>query len=814
MNKLILRELLRQFPQFSVALFCIIFALMGFFFVLDLGYNFENSLQNQARTMLGADAVISSNQLPISDDEYENLTKISDKSSKTMKFRTMLRFQNHAKLVEVKASDSVQPLVGAHILSNDSMDLSANSVYIAKNLAEQSHLKIGDKVNIGEAEFSINGIIIKESDSANGQFELGPRVMMRINDLAQTQLIARGSLINYRYNFLTDSQDALDKITAITKKLGLRLIQPQNAMQNFDQNTNRFTQYLGLIGLIIMVISMVALSQTIKLFLWKRQPALALMKSWGMSRQYLLTIHSIFLISIIALACIIGQFLAHSLAVIMMPYIASFLPVNIALSVPWSLGFLVLVLVLLWSMIGIFGYLYQYLAISPAVLFGNVAEISEPKGLTIKWRIMQFIALFLTNGILFAIFPNGRSILIFLAGLCAILAIFWLLSWQIGKITRYLSQFSGNFGAVWHHSILKFSQQKQQTQAFFIVMGIICTCNFTLILTKNSLIHNFSTLGQSLIPSYFLIDITDEELPQLQAKLPQFKEFSKLDAVPMLRGRITHFNDIEIEKIQAPADFQWVINADRAITFADEPPSNAEITQGKWWQKDTQELFVSLEEGTAQAFNLKIHDTIQIMILGRSFKAKIANFRRVNWQSLGVNFVMVFSSFPLASAPHNSMAALYSVGDGAKIMQFFNQEFPSISIVDIQNIMQDIQKILNIITQASQGFGLYSLGISGLIWLFLSFVYVEYNAQNTKLLFYMGFTPRQIFIGILWEFCCILVPILLISLLISWGFSWILVQNILKLNFIFQGSEIIGIILAYFIALLIFLQIAIKRAIN
>jgi putative ABC transport system permease protein len=67
---------------------------------------------------------------------------------------------------------------------------------------------------------------------------------------------------------------------------------------------------------------------------------------------------------------------------------------------------------------------------------------------------------------------------------------------------------------------------------------------------------------------------------------------------------------------------------------------------------------VSLEERTAKDLNLKLGDTITVNVLGRNVTARIANLRAVDWQNLGINFVLVFSPGTFAGAPHTDIATL------------------------------------------------------------------------------------------------------------------------------------------------------------
>src|SRR3712207_8464690 len=45
----------------------------------------------------------------------------------------------------------------------------------------------------------------------------------------------------------------------------------------------------------------------------------------------------------------------------------------------------------------------------------------------------------------------------------------------------------------------------------------------------------------------------------------------------------------------------------------------------------------------SEALGLDVGDTVTVNVLGRDVTARIANLRRVEWESLSINFVMVFS---------------------------------------------------------------------------------------------------------------------------------------------------------------------------
>jgi antitoxin component of MazEF toxin-antitoxin module len=127
----------------------------------------------------------------------------------------------------------------------------------------------------------------------------------------------------------------------------------------------------------------------------------------------------------------------------------------------------------------------------------------------------------------------------------------------------------------------------------------------------------------------------------------------------MLRGRLVSLKGIDARDFKAPDDAQWVLRGDRGITYSATLPENSTLVEGNWWPADySGKNLVSFDAELARQMGLAIGDTIEVNVLGRTILAEIHNLRRVEWQSLAINFVMVFSPNTFAGAPHSHLATL------------------------------------------------------------------------------------------------------------------------------------------------------------
>ena len=184
---------------------------------------------------------------------------------------------------------------------------------------------------------------------------------------------------------------------------------------------------------------------------------------------------------------------------------------------------------------------------------------------------------------------------------------------------------------------------------------------------------------------------------------------AKIEQVPMLRGRIVSANGIKADDLKAAEGSRWVLRGDRGITYAREVPAGSRIVDGQWWSADySGEPLVSLESRTAHDLDLKIGDTITVNVLGRNVTARIANLRAVEWENLGINFVLVFSPGLFDGAPHTDIATLTFADGGTpaeetKIVKALADAFPTVTAVRVKDALDAIGSLIGKLVLALRG---------------------------------------------------------------------------------------------------------------
>jgi putative ABC transport system permease protein len=191
--------------------------------------------------------------------------------------------------------------------------------------------------------------------------------------------------------------------------------------------------------------------------------------------------------------------------------------------------------------------------------------------------------------------------------------------------------------------------------------------------------------------------------------------------VPMLRGRIVSANGILAENLKPKDDAAWVLQSDRGITYGGEIPTGSRLVEGQWWgaEYDGPPL-VSFEKKIADGLGLKLGDPITVNVLGRNITTRIANMRTVDWQNLGINFVMVFSPNAFRGAPATHLATLTYADGGspaqeAAVIRAVAETFPMVTTVRVKDALEAIGAIIANLVLAIRGASALTLLVAALV---------------------------------------------------------------------------------------------------
>jgi putative ABC transport system permease protein len=129
---------------------------------------------------------------------------------------------------------------------------------------------------------------------------------------------------------------------------------------------------------------------------------------------------------------------------------------------------------------------------------------------------------------------------------------------------------------------------------------------------------------------------------------------------------------------------------------------------------------VSFSKDIAEGLGLDIGDSLVVNVLGRNIAVRVANIRTVEWRTMGINFVMIFSPNTFAGAPHTSLATLtYSEpADAAREIALAREvalAFPAVSTVRVKEALEAINQLVGQLATAIRGASVVALATSVLV---------------------------------------------------------------------------------------------------
>ncbi|MEO0813536.1 MAG: FtsX-like permease family protein, partial [Myxococcota bacterium] len=255
------------------------------------------------------------------------------------------------------------------------------------------------------------------------------------------------------------------------------------------------------------------------------------------------------------------------------------------------------------------------------------------------------------------------------------------------------------------------------TTSVMLSVGLGLTVLATIAMIERNLTYQIEQQLPSKAPAFFFIDIQNDQVEQFEKTLKDVPGVERVDRVPMLRGRVMSINETPVEELENVAqDVRWVIESERGLTYMAKPSEGTELAEGEWWPEDYRgEPLISFGEEQAKGLGIGVGDTVTVNVLGRDITGKIANLRKIDFRSLSINFVIVFSPGMLDSAPHTHLATAYmtesaeetafdAVGDG----------FPNITIVRVKDAIEAASQLVGSIAGGIRVAAIFTL-IAGVL---------------------------------------------------------------------------------------------------
>jgi putative ABC transport system permease protein len=243
----------------------------------------------------------------------------------------------------------------------------------------------------------------------------------------------------------------------------------------------------------------------------------------------------------------------------------------------------------------------------------------------------------------------------------------------------------------------------------------------------------------------------------------------------------------------------WALTGERGLTYADAVPEGNALTAGKWWGPNyTGEPLVSIDENLAKALKLKLGDYLTIGLLGVERSARIASFRRIDWDSMGFNYVLVFTPNAIADAPHN-LAATIDLPPGAQaggLLRELVRQFPSSSVIEVGQILREARGLLDQVGTAILAAASVAV-LAGLAVLLGAVAAARASRMyDNVILRVLGASRRQLLTLILAEYGLLALLLAGVALALGTLLSWLVVVELFEFTWLPDWPRILSVLAA------------------
>ena len=805
------RDLSARFKGLRLLLVCLFLGVGALAAIGTLTGAIERELSTRGRLILGGDIEFSMWQRGATAPEAAAFAKLGKVSGGT-RLQAMARAGDLAAPVELKAIDPNWPLVGTLTLKDNRTVGAppAGTAWLAEGAAERLGLRTGQSFAIGSQQLKVGGIIADEPDRLGEGFALGAVVLVDAGFPARAGLTVPGAMYRSKYRIALarpgNPEDIGKRLKAQFPSAGFELRTRDRAAPGAERFVTRMGEFLVLVGLAALVIAGIGIGGGVASYLEARRSSIATLKVLGASSR---DIARIYLLQITATA-LVGIAAGLAAGLLVMPLLGQALGALL----PVQAGFVFDPGAL--ARASVYGLLIALVFAAPPLLrarrYPAMALMrARVSPLASGWReALVPIGLGLTAiiGLALATAAQVKVTAGFLAGAAALLGVLGALGWGIGKVAARVPRPRDPLLRI---ALGNLHRPGAQTGALVTALGFGLAAFVVLAAIQTSLDANIAARVPQRAPDYFVLDVPRDRAGEFAAAVTKVAPAAQVRTVPTLRGAILAYGPkaamTRVADLKEIPEDAWPLRGERGLTYSDTVPEGNSVTDGKWWSKGyAGPPLVSVDERLAEALDLQLGDQLTIGVLGVERTATIASFRRIDWDSLGFNYVLVYSPNALADAPHNLAATIDLPGEqrSGELLRALVREFPSSSVIEIGGVLTQARDLLRQVSTAILSAASVAV-LAGIAVLLGAIAAARASrSYDNVILRVLGASRRQLLLLQVAEYGLLAVLLAGVALALGTGLAWIVIVQLFEFDWLPHWPTVLGVLGAGLALVLLF----------
>ncbi|ANY19767.1 macrolide transporter ATP-binding /permease protein [Tsuneonella dongtanensis] len=795
------RDLSARFRGLRLLLVCLFLGTGALAAIGTLTGTIEQQLEERGREFLGGDLQVGVWQRALAPDELDALEELGTVSQGT-RMQAMATTGEAAAPVELKAVDDGWPLYGtATLVGGRSIGAPpAGTAWVAQGAADRLGVAVGDRFSVGTAELEVGGILDAEPDRLGEGFQLGPTVIVRSDVPAAAGLTAPGAMYrtktNVKFASAQDAQAAEDALKARFPNAGFEIRTRDRGAPGADRFVGRMGEFLTLVGLAALVIAGIGIGGGVSSYLDARRQGIATLKVLGATSADIARIYALE----IGAAALVGSLAGIAVGVAVTPILASALDglLPVGSGVTFAPGALLTALA--------YGLLVALVFAAPplvrarhfpamALMRERVSPLArDPKAVIPVLAGLAAIAALALGTARDPLLTAG-----FLAGAAGALALLALIGWGIRKGAAALPRPRDPLRRA---ALANLHRPGAATGTLVTALGFGLAAFVLLAAVQTSIDGTVARRVPAQAPDYFVLDLPKDRAAEFGAIVEKDAPGSEVRTVPALRGAILAYGPKDaMTRVATLGDNlpegAWALRGERGLTYSTAVPEGNTVTEGEWWPGDyAEEPLVSVDEDLAQAIGLEVGDYLTIGVLGVERTARIASLRRIDWQTMGFNYVLVFSPNTLQDAPHNLAATVELKDEAGKsaLLQSLVRAFPSSSVIETGPVLRQARDLLAQVGLATLAAASVAV-LAGLAVLLGAIAAARAQRMyDTVVLRVLGASRRQVLVLALAEYGALAAVLAGVALAIGLGAAWFVVTQMFEFEWLPAWPAVFGVL--------------------
>jgi len=799
--KIARRDLHRRFRGLRLLLACLFLGVGALAAIGTLTSAIRGELDSQGRAILGGDFEVEVWQRPLDDAETAFLRQFGD-LSEGLRLQAMARNGDAAAPVELKAVDDKWPLYGAFTLAGgrEARAPPEGQAWLAQGAAERLGLSVGDTFGLGSATLTVGGIIGEEPDRLSEGFALGQTVIVRADLPGRAGLTAPGALyqtkVRVRFDRTRDPAQVAEAVKQRFPDSGFETRTRDTASPGAERFVSRMGEFLTLVGLAALAIAGIGIGGGVASYLEARRTSIATLKILGATSGDIARIYALQLGAAALAGAIAGLAAGVCVTPLFAKVLGDLLPVRAGLVVDG------------WALVraALFGLLVALAFAAPplararlypamALMRARVAPLRR-----VGKTAVAPVAL-AVGGIAALAFIGAPQPLLtatFLGGALALLGLLTLLGLAIRLAAARVPRPKD---PLLRAALANLHRPGASTASLVTALGFGLSAFVLLAGVQSSLDANIARSVPARAPDLFVLDIPRDGAGQFEAMVRAQAPGATIETVPTLRGAILAYGPKErmtrVSQLAELPEGAWALRGERGLTYSGDIPEGNTVTAGAWWPQDyAGEPLVSVDENLARAAGLRVGDYLTIGLLGVERSARIASLRRIDWESLGFNYVLVFSPNAIEDAPHN-LAATIDLPPGqaaGSLLRDLVNTFPASSVIEIGPLLTEARAILDQVALAILAAA--SVAVLAGIAVLLGAIAAARAARlyDSVILRVLGASRRQLLALQLAEFGALALVLALVALGLGTMLAWLVVVQLFEFDWLPDWPEVLGVL--------------------